>query len=247
MTAIAILTARGGSKRIPRKNLRAFRGKPILAWPLQAAMQTGLFDEVMVSTDDAEIANLARLLGAAVPFLRSAETSNDTATTSAVLKEVLHAYAERGQSFDVACCLYATAPFVTADLLHSSHSALVEGGFDVIMPVTAFSYPIWRSLRRDASGRVLLNWPENLNVRSQDLPSAYHDVGQFYWFLPEPFLRAGALMGPNTGSIVLPETQTQDIDTEEDWALAELKHERLFGAAGTTAHPFPLSPQDLAK
>lgn len=228
VSTVAIITARGGSKRIPRKNIRPFRGQPILGWPLKAALQSGLFDEVMVSTDDPEIADIARSLGASVPFMRSARTSNDTATTSAVLSEVLQSYAGIGRHFDLACCLYATAPFVTTDLLRSSHDALLQSDFDVIMPVTAFSYPIWRSLSRDDGGRIELNWPENLNKRSQDLPKSYHDVGQFYWFHTEAFLRNGVLMGSNTGSIVLSESQVQDIDTEDDWAMAELKHERLF-------------------
>jgi N-acylneuraminate cytidylyltransferase len=225
---LAIIPARGGSKRIPRKNIRPFRGQPIIAWPLKAARQSGLFDEVMVSTDDEQIAEVARSMGANVPFMRSPDTSNDTATTAAVLLEVLAKYAEQGATFEVACCMYATAPFVTADLLRDGHDALVQSKFDVIMPVAAFSYPIWRSLKRDGAGRVDLIWPENLNQRSQDLPKAYHDVGQFYWFRTQPFIRDGALMGPNTGSILLPESQVQDIDTEDDWAIAELKHERLY-------------------
>ena len=230
MSRLAIITARGGSKRIPRKNIRPFRGLPIIGWPLRAALASGLFDEVMVSTDDAEIADIARGLGAAVPFMRSAATANDTATTSDVLLEVLADYAARGRQFDTACCLYATAPFVTAALLQRSLAALDGGSFDVIMPVTAFGYPIWRSLRRDDRGQVLLNWPEHLNSRSQDLPRAFHDVGQFYWFRTAAFLRDRALMGPNTGSIELPETQVQDIDTEDDWALAEIKHARQMAA-----------------
>ena len=229
MKTVAIFTARGGSKRIPRKNIRLFRGRPILEWPLQAALQSGLFDEVMVSTDDPEIAEVARSLGAAVPFLRSAETSNDTATTSAVLSEVLRTYAGLGRNFEMACCLYPTAPFVTAQLLRDSHELLLTSDLDVVMPVTAFGYPIWRSLRRDDAGRVELNWPENLNKRSQDLPKAYHDAGQFYWFRTGAFMISGVMMGSNTGSILLPEAQVQDIDTEDDWAMAELKHERLFG------------------
>lgn len=230
---LAIITARGGSKRIPRKNIRPFRGLPILGWPLRAALGSGLFDEVMVSTDDAEIADIAHGMGAAVPFMRSAVNANDTATTSDVLLEVLADYAARGRQFDTACCLYATAPFVTAALLQRSLAALDGGDFDVIMPVAAYGYPIWRSLHRDAHGRVQLNWPEHLNSRSQDLPRAFHDVGQFYWFRTAAFVRDRVLMGPNTGSIEIPETMVQDIDTEDDWALAELKHARQMAAAAT--------------
>jgi pseudaminic acid cytidylyltransferase len=229
MSAVAIITARGGSKRIPRKNIRPFRGKPMLAWPLEAALACGRFDEVMASTDDAGIAHIARQHGAAVPFLRSARTADDFATTSDVLVEVLESYRSRGRTFDTACCIYPAAPFVTAKSLIEAGDRLQAGPFDVVMPVTAFGYPIWRSLRRDEAGRIELNWPENLNRRSQDLPPAYHDAGQFYWFRVEPFLRSRVLMGANSGSIVLPETHVQDIDNESDWAMAEFKHQWIFG------------------
>lgn len=227
--SLAIIPARGGSKRIPRKNIRPFRGKPILAWSVEAALASGAFDEVMVSTDDAEIAETARALGAEVPFLRSARGADDYATTADVLTEVLNAYAELGRAFSVACCIYPTAPFVRCEELAAGKAKLLDGPFDVIMPVAAFGYPIWRSLRRDGTGRIALNFPEHLNARSQDLPPAYHDAGQWYWFRVSAFLRNGALIGPNAGSVLLSEGEVQDIDTEEDWALAEMKHERLFG------------------
>ena len=227
--ALCIIPARGGSKRIPRKNIRPFRGRPMLGWSVSAARASATFDTVMVSTDDLEIAAVARDAGAQVPFLRSAAASDDHATTADVLMEVLERYAGAGETFDLACCLYPTAPFVKAhDLIHG-RTLLVESTFDVVMPVAAFSYPIWRSLNRDAEGRVRLNFPENLNARSQDLPVAYHDAGQWYWFRIDAFLKSRVLMGDTTGSVVLPTERVQDIDTEEDWALAELKHERLFG------------------
>lgn len=228
-TAVAIIPARGGSKRIPRKNIRAFRGRPMIAWSIEAALASGAFDTVMVSTDDPEIADIARTWGAEVPFLRSAAAANDHATTSQVLLEVLDQYAETGVHFDLACCLYPTAPFVRPRDLADGRERLLGSRFNVIMPVTGFSYPIWRSLQREEDGRITLNFPENLNARSQDLPVAYHDAGQWYWFRTEAFLRDHVLMGPDTGSIVLPAMQVQDIDTEEDWGLAELKHERMFG------------------
>jgi pseudaminic acid cytidylyltransferase len=227
--AVAIIPARGGSKRIPRKNIRLFRGRPMLAWSIEAALASGAFDTVMVSTDDAEIAEVARALGAEVPFLRSAAAADDHATTSRVLLEVLDQYAEAGVQFDLACCLYPTAPFVRAQDLTDGREKLLGSLFDVIMPVAAFSYPIWRSLQREDDGCIALNFPEHLNARSQDLPVAYHDAGQWYWFRTEAFLRDQVLMGANSGSIILPAMQVQDIDTEEDWALAELKHERMFG------------------
>lgn len=228
-TAVAIIPARGGSKRIPRKNIRLFRGRPMLAWSIEAALASGAFDTVMVSTDDAEIAEAARALGAEVPFLRSAAAADDHATTSHVLLEVLEQYAGTGVQFDLACCLYPTAPFVRPHDLADGRAQLLGSRFDVIMPVAAFSYPVWRSLQREDDGCIALNFPEHLNARSQDLPVAYHDAGQWYWFRTEAFLRDHVLMGANTGSIILPAMQVQDIDTEEDWALAELKHERMFG------------------
>lgn len=227
-TAVAVIPARGGSKRIPRKNIRLFRGRPMLAWSIEAALASGAFDTVMVSTDDPEIAEAARALGAEVPFLRSAAAADDHATTSQVLLEVLGRYSEAGVHFDLACCLYPTAPFVRPQDLTDGRAQLLGSRFNVIMPVAAFSYPIWRSLQREDDGCIALNFPENLNARSQDLPVAYHDAGQWYWFRTEAFLRDQVLMGPNTGSIILPTMQVQDIDTEEDWALAELKHERMF-------------------
>ncbi|MBP2447318.1 pseudaminic acid cytidylyltransferase [Rhizobium leguminosarum] len=227
--AVCIIPARGGSKRIPRKNIRPFRGRPMLLWSVEAALMSGAFDSVLVSTDDDEIAEVARAAGAEVPFLRSARTSNDYASTADVLEEVLGQLGKIGHNYTLGCCLYPTAPFVQGEDLANGRARLEDSDFDVVMPIAAFSYPIWRSLARDAAGRVLLNFPENLNVRSQDLPTAYHDVGQWYWFRTAAFLRTHVLMGSNTGSIVVPAERMQDIDTEEDWAIAEYKHERLFG------------------
>lgn len=227
--SLCIIPARGGSKRIPRKNVRAFRGRPIIAWSIEAARLSNAFDRIMVSTDDQSIAEIARELGAETPFLRSAETSDDHATTSAVLQEVLARFEERGETFDLACCIYPTAPFVTGADLAEGRDLLARSGFDVVMPVAAFSYPIWRSLAREPDGRIVLNFPDNLNARSQDLPDAFHDAGQWYWFSVPTFRNVGALMGEKTGSILLPAEKVQDIDTEEDWRVAELKHERLFG------------------
>jgi pseudaminic acid cytidylyltransferase len=227
MASLCVIPARGGSKRIPRKNLKEFRGRPIIAYSIEAALANSLFHTVMVSTDDSEIAEVARSIGADVPFLRSANTADDHATTADVLLEVLASYQQLGQQFDIACNLYATSPFTTADDLKAGHEALVGGPFDVILPVVAFSYPILRSLKRSDDGKIDLNWPEHRNSRSQDLPKAYHDAGQWAFFKTTPFLTTKTLMGPNTGSVVLPESRVQDIDTEEDWAMAELKHRIL--------------------
>lgn len=226
---VAIIPARGGSKRIPRKNVRPFRGRPMLAWSIDAALASGAFDRVVVSTDDDEIAELAASLGASVPFRRSATASSDHATTCDVLVEVLGMLADRGERFDLGCCLYATAPFVRGTDLAEGRRRLEAGAFDVVMPVAPFSFPIWRSMKRHPDGRVELNFPQNRDIRSQDLPPAFHDAGQWYWFRVPAFLRERVLMGPSTGSVVLSPSTVQDIDTEEDWALAELKHGTLFG------------------
>jgi len=225
---IAIIPARGGSKRIPRKNIRSFRGKPIIEWSISAALRSDLFDVVMVSTDDSEISAVALSCGADVPFMRSSASSGDYSTTVDVLNEVLGAYAAKGEWFDLVCCLYPTAPFIQPqDLIDGAK--LLSDSFDVIMPVARFDYPIWRSLTRDVTGRLTQNFPENQSARSQDLPAAYHDAGQWYWFKVGVLDNGGDLMGCNTGSIVIPSSRVQDIDTEDDWILAEVKHKGMVG------------------
>ncbi len=233
LRTLAIIPARGGSKRIFRKNIRPFQGKPIIAWSIDAAIDSGVFDTVMVSTDDAEIAEIGRAAGAEVPFLRSAETADDFATTADVLLEVFSAFKDQGKSFDLACCLYPTAPFVTAEHLQDGLKRLRAKDVDVVMPVTCFDYPIWRSLSMDGDGNLSINFPDNLNARSQDLPPAYHDAGQWYWFDVRKFLASKALIGENTVGIELPTWAVQDIDTEEDWRLAELKHASIWKPAET--------------
>lgn len=227
MSCVAIIPARGGSKRIPRKNIRPFCGEPIIAWSIKAALASGLFDEVMVSTDDAEIAEVAAAHGAAVPFLRSHTAADDHATTTDVLREVLGEYYSRGRAVQTACCLYATAPFVTGGDLLEGRTVLEREARDVVLPVCHFDYPIWRSLARAEDGRVSLYFPEHEFARSQDLPPAYHDAGQWIWLRVAPFLAGGALLGANTGSVVFPAERVQDIDTEEDWQRAERKFEEL--------------------
>ena len=227
MPTLAIVTARGGSKRIPRKNIRPFCGTPILGYPIRAALAAGCFDDVMVSTDDREIAEVARNFGAAVPFYRSAGTSDDHATTADVLVEVLTEYAGRGKRFDMACCIYPTAPFVTAEMLADGHRTLAnDSRLESVVPVVRFGYPIQRALKIE-DGRLGMIWPENLNKRSQDLMPAYHDAGQFYWFRVEAFLQSRRLFAANTAPVILPEWAVQDIDNEDDWMLAETKYEVL--------------------
>lgn len=223
MNCIAIITARGGSKRIPRKNIRLFNGKPIIAYAIEAAKQSGLFEEVMVSTDDEEIGAIAKQYGAFVPFLRSAEAANDYATTASVLKEVLLKYQQQGRSFDIGCCIYPTAPFITSGKLKEAYHLLSEKKADVIFPVVKYNHPIWRSFSKDDEGKIQFNWPENALKRSQDLPDAYHDSGQFYLFSVVTFMQTGSLMTGNTFGLPVPDMEVHDIDSEDDWLVAEFK------------------------
>lgn len=225
--ALAVITARGGSKRIPRKNIRPFLGYPIIKYSIDAARGAGIFDEVMVSSDDDEIIDVARGFGAAVPFRRSAAMSTDLAPTAPVVLEVLGEYRKRGREFDYACCIYPAAPFVTSERLMEAWTLLEETGAESAVPITQFSFPIWRSFKIER-GRLVFNWPRNALKRSQDLPPAYHDCGQFYFLRTAPFGEQKRLIMSNTVPIVLPETEVQDIDTEEDWKIAELKYSSLL-------------------
>lgn len=222
MSTVAIITARGGSKRIPRKNIRLFLGKPIIAYVIQAALESGLFDEVMVSTDDAEIADIAQQYGASIPFLRQPKTSDDFATTADVLQEVLNQYAGQGHLFEYACCLYPTAPFVTSNLLKQAFTKLTEHRFDTVYPVQPFSFPIQRAVRLHDSKVAWFN-PEHALTRSQDLEPAFHDAGQFYFFNVAAFRKSHRLITDNAGGIVISELDAHDIDNETDWQIAEMK------------------------
>ena len=228
MRKIAIITARGGSKRIPRKNIKEFCGKPILAYSIEAARTSGLFDTVMVSTDDREIAELARKYGAEVPFFRSERTAGDFATTNDVLLEVLEEYEKRGECYDLGCCIYPTAPFVTAAKLKDALGRLEGSGADTLIPVVAFSYPPQRAMvvRED---RLVFESPQYLDSRSQDLEPHYHDVGQFYLFYTEAFRRNGKLMVGNILPYVVSEMEVQDIDNQTDWEIAEIKYRCMEG------------------
>ena len=227
MKCLAIIPARGGSKRIPHKNIKPFLGRPIIAYSIEAALGSGLFEEVMVSTDDVEIAEIARQEGASVPFLRSTENANDYATLADVLVEVVNAYKGRGDEFDLICCLLPTAPLISSEDVRSAYDQLVMSTFDSICPVVAFSYPILRSLSIDEKGNLNMNWPEYRFSRSQDLRPAYHDSGTFYWIKTSSLLKDKKLLSENGTAIVLDEFRVQDIDTDTDWALAEMKYKLL--------------------
>ncbi|MBR5798536.1 MAG: pseudaminic acid cytidylyltransferase [Lachnospiraceae bacterium] len=222
MKRLAIITARGGSKRIPRKNIKEFCGKPIIAYSIEAALSAGIFDTVMVSTDDEEIAEIARGCGAEVPFLRSPETSGDFASTADVVDEVLTAYEERGEHFDAFCCIYPTAPFLTGARLSEAARLLEEQDADGVVPVVRFGFPPQRCVVMK-DGFLEFKWPENRLARSQDLEPFYHDAGQFYYLKTDSFKEQRQMFPAKTVPLVLEELEVQDIDNEVDWKMAEVK------------------------
>jgi N-acylneuraminate cytidylyltransferase len=223
MRNLAIIPARGGSKRIPRKNIRDFLGKPIIAYSIEVALKSGLFEEVMVSTNDKEIAEIALKFGAKVPFMRSPNASNDQATTMEVLLEVLENYEKvQRKVFEKICCIYPTAPLIKEEHLRAGYDLLINKGFYSVLPVVPFSYPIWRGLKFETGEKIKMIWPEFQNSRSQDLEKAFHDAGQWYWLDPRNINKS--IFTENTGYIILEETQVQDIDHLSDWKMAELKY-----------------------
>ena len=227
MKKIAIIPARGGSKRIPRKNIKLFHGKPIIQYSIDAAIQAKIFDEVMVSTDDEEITDISRSLGAGVPFLRSKKTADDFSGLAEVLIEVLAEYTKMNFSFDYICCILPTAPFIKPERLIESFQLLTSGKYDSIIPVRQFSYPIQRAMSIE-NNRLKMIWPENYQQRSQDLSPSYHDSGQFYWIKTAVLHKEKRLYTSNTGGLIISDLEAQDIDIEEDWKLAEAKFELLI-------------------
>lgn len=221
--AICIIPARGGSKRIPKKNIRDFLGKPIIAYSIETALKSNLFDEVMVSTDDEEIAKIARKYGAKVPFLRSKVNSDDNATTADVIEEVVLEYEKKEKKFNYFCSIYPTAPFVTANKLKKAMELLDKTQADAVVPVVRFSFPIQRAFKID-EGKLFMIWPEKMDTRSQDLEPTYHDCGQFYCLEIKSFLDQKKLFTTNTVPMEMPESEVQDIDNEEDWKIAEMKY-----------------------
>lgn len=231
MNSICIIPARGGSKRIPRKNIREFLGRPIIAYSIEAALKSALFDEVMVSTDDTEIADIARRFGASAPFMRSSEASGDYATTFDVMREVIEEYSLRGRMFDTVCCLYPAAPFVRPSELVAASQMIADGAKSVI-PVTSFDFPPLRGFEVGEDGRLSYVFPENASVRSQDLPEMVHDCGRFYFATKDALLESGGFMTADTRPLRISAKLVQDIDSVEDWELAELKYRTMMGGSG---------------
>ena len=222
MSNLCIIPARGGSKRIPKKNIKEFLGRPIIAYSIRTAIDSKLFDEVMVSTDDIEIAEIAKKYGAKVPFIRSSKNSSDFATTFDVIEEVINYYRNHNMEFNNVCCLYSCAPFVTTKTLSKAYNHLHEKDFDTVLPVVPYSSPINRALRINHE-KIHMIYEENLNVRSQDLEDSFYDAGQFYWCDIDKLLLNKGIFTNNTGFIIVSEIESQDIDNETDWKLAELK------------------------
>jgi len=226
---IAVIPARGGSKRIPRKNIKPFMGQPVIAHSIAAALASSLFDRIIVSTDDEEIAMVARTCGAEVPFMRQAALADDFTGTNAVVSHAIRWLLDHGQPVSHVCCIYATAPFVSADYLRSGYEKLVDSGRSFAFSVTSFPFPIQRAIRITHEGTVEPFFPEHISSRSQDLEEGYHDAGQFYWGKADAFINDEDIFSSVSIPIVIPRHLVQDIDTMEDWTRAELMYHALLG------------------
>lgn len=224
---IAIIPARGGSKRIPRKNIKAFHGKPMIAYSIEAAVNSQCFDKIIVSTDDAEIAEVAIKHGAEVPFIRPDNISDDYATTLDVIKHAIEFTESQGWAVKNVCCIYATAPFLIPEFIQKGLDELTSAEIDYAFSATSFPFPIQRALKLSDEQRVEMFQPEHLNTRSQDLEEAYHDAGQFYWGTKSAFLQRKPFFSPQSKAVLLPRKRVQDIDTNEDWELAEALYKAL--------------------
>lgn len=219
---VAVIPARGGSKRIPRKNIKSFAGRPIISYSIEQALRCALFDRILVSTDDDEIAEVARRCGAETPFLRPRELADDFSGTNDVVKHALRWLKEHGEEATHACCIYATAPFLQAEFLTQGYLELVQSDRSYAFSVTTFPFPVQRALRITAQGRVDAMDRSHIFTRSQDLEEAYHDAGQFYWGTAHAFLSDTVIFSAASIPIILPRHLVQDIDTPEDWERAEL-------------------------
>lgn len=229
---IAVIPARGGSKRIPRKNIKPFCGKPMIAWSIEAAKSSGLFEHIIVSTDDAEIAEVAKQWGAEVPFMRPEELSNDHAGTTPVIAHATQWALDQGFDVTAVCCLYATAPFVQIDDLKSGWEELNSGDWDYAFTATDFAAPIFRSFKQTAEGGVEMFFPEHFTTRSQDLPVALHDAGQFYWGRTAAWLEDRRIFDRRSKPVMIPRWRVQDIDTPDDWERAEILAPVIMGRKG---------------
>lgn len=227
MSSLAIITARGGSKRIPRKNIKPFMGKPMICYAIEAALGSKIFDEVMVSTDDCEIAGIARRSGAQVPFMRSEATANDFAPTQDVIREVITQYDMAGKRFDICCCIYPCVPFLTADMLKSAGERFLRSGADSLIPAVKFSFPIQRAFRQSTDGCISFREPECALTRTQDLEPMYHDAGMFYFLKLDSFQNYHAMVMPRTILFEMDESMVQDIDNDKDWEISEIKYKLL--------------------
>lgn len=224
---IAVIPARGGSKRIPRKNIKEFCGRPMIAWPIEAARASGLFEHIIVSTDDAEIAEVSQKWGGEVPFIRPAELSDDYAGTTEVVAHATQWALDQGLHVDAVCCIYATAPFVQVGDLQRGLAALESGDWSYAFTVTDFAAPIFRSFKQTAEGGIEMFFPEYYSSRSQDLPTALHDAGQFYWGRPEAWINNEAIFDRHSTPVIIPRWRVQDIDTQDDWRRAEFVFNQL--------------------
>ncbi|MBK3866153.1 pseudaminic acid cytidylyltransferase [Pseudomonas stutzeri] len=227
---VAVIPARGGSKRIPRKNIKSFCGKPMIAWSIEAAMQSGCFDQIIVSTEDHEIADVARAYGALTPFLRPQELADDYSPTAAVITHAVEWLNHNGMSPHSVCCIYATAPFIAPRDISASLALLEENQCDYVLPVTSFDFPIQRALRLEDSQLLRMVSPQFFSTRSQELEDAYHDAGQFCWGTTAAWVEGKPIFEARSHSLILPRYRVQDIDTEEDWIRAELLFKALMKA-----------------
>lgn len=225
---IAVIPARGGSKRIPRKNIKPFRGKPMIAWSIEAARQSSLFDHVTVSTEDAEISKIAKEWGAEVPFVRPAELADDHTGTTEVIAHATQWALGQKWPLKAVCCIYPTSPFVQIDDLRRGLHALESGDWAYAFPVTDFPAPIFRSFRQEPMGGIEMFFPEHFKTRSQDLPRALHDAGQFYWGRPQAWIEGVRIFDRRSYPVEIPRWRVHDIDTPDDWTRAELVHRALF-------------------
>jgi len=224
---LCVIPARGGSKRIPKKNIRNFCGKPIISYSVEAALASNCFDKVIVSTDDEGVADIAKQCGAEIPFLRPAELSDDYTGTGDVVKHAINWYENQGVEVDYVCCIYATAPFVDSKYIIDGYEKLSLSKKSYAFSVTSFPFPIQRAIRINSSNEVEAVWPENIFKRSQDLEECYHDAGQFYWGISDAFLNDEKIFSPASLPVLIPRYLVQDIDTQEDWERAELMYHAM--------------------